>query len=280
MGIGDTISSGMQDGEERGESRSIAAGSSISAQSIRAVSLASRTLFDLIFPPLCLGCSARLVSHDALCPACWRQIDFIRPPLCDRLGVPLPYDTGGVMISAAAAADPPPFERARIVARYGGLMRKMIHDFKFKDSQHARQLFGRWLAETGRELIADAGVIVAVPLATPRLIWRRFNQAQVLAREVSRRSGVPDAPLALARTRRTRSQIGLSRGERMRNVAGAFRVRPGREAEIAGKNVLLIDDIITTGATARAATRALLKAGASRVDIIALALAGDVPHIP
>jgi ComF family protein len=235
-----------------------------------------RTGLDVIFPPLCLGCQTRLVNHDALCSDCWRQIDFIRPPLCDRLGLPLPYDIGGTMISAAAAANPPPFERARAVARYDGLMRKLIHEFKFNDTHDARRLFGRWLCQTAPELINAADCIVPVPLARLRLLSRRYNQAQILAAELSRQTAKPCLPLALLRTRSTSRQIGLTRRERERNVSGAFAVAPGAIAEIAGKSVLLIDDVMTTGATATAATKALKKAGAARVDVLALALVTDI----
>jgi ComF family protein len=242
---------------------------------------AMRVAFDVILPPLCLGCGTRLTGHDALCAECWRGITFIRPPLCDRLGLPLPFDTsfelGGTMISAAAEADPPDYDRARAVAAFDGPMRDLIHDMKFRDTHDARRLFGRWLFEAGADLIADADVIVPVPLARFRLMSRRFNQAQILAAELARRSGKPVDALALRRTRATRHQIGLSRSERRRNVAGAFSVDPEAFSVISGKAVLLIDDVITTGATASAAARALLKAGARRVDVLALALVTE-PH--
>lgn len=234
---------------------------------------------DLVLPPVCVACQIRLDAHDTLCPACWRGIDFIRPPLCDRLGIALPYDTGGVMVSAAAVADPPDYQRARAVAHYRGVMRDLVHDLKFRDTTHARRLFGRWLEEAGRDLISACDVIVAVPLARGRLLSRRFNQSQLLASELARQTGKPLAPLALVRTRATRSQVGLSRTERRRNVAGAFRVRPGQDARVAGRAVLLIDDVVTTGATASAAARALKAAGAARVDVLALCLAGEVPVV-
>jgi ComF family protein len=231
-----------------------------------------RATLDVVFPPLCIGCQSRLRDHDALCAECWRQIDFIRPPLCDRLGLPLPYDTGAPMISAAAAADPPPFERARAVARYDGLMRKLIHDFKFRDTHNARRLFGRWLTQAAPELVFDADVIVPIPLARLRLLTRRFNQAQLLAAEVGRQTDKPVLPLALRRTRATMSQIGLTRRQREHNVSGAFAVSPQTIHHISGKSVLLIDDVMTTGSTAAAATIALKKAGANRVDVLTLAL--------
>jgi ComF family protein len=234
-----------------------------------------RGALDVVLPPLCLGCQTRLANHDALCPECWRRIDFIRPPMCDRLGLPMPYDTGAPMISAAAAANPPPFERARAVARYDGLMRELVHELKFRDTHDARRLFGRWMCQAGPDLISSTDVIVPVPLAPFRLLVRRFNQAQIIAAEVSLLTGKPLLSLALKRTRATAHQIGLTRRERERNVAGAFAVSPTCSVQVMGKSVLLIDDVITTGATVSACAKALKKAGAARVDVLALALVTD-----
>lgn len=240
---------------------------------------AAGVVADLIVPPLCLACHRPLSSHDAICSRCWSKIDFIRPPLCDRLGLPLPFDIGGKMISAAAAADPPDYDRARAVARFDGVMRELVHDLKFRDRHDARRLFGRWLTEAGAELLAGADVIMPVPLTRARLVGRRFNQSAVLAHEVGRLSGVRYEPLALLRTRRTLPQVGLSRQQRRENVAGAFAVADSKKADLAGANVVLIDDVITTGATARACARILKRAGAGRIDVIALALVTDAAFL-
>jgi ComF family protein len=242
---------------------------------LRPLARLPRAALDVLLPPLCLGCHARIMDHDALCPACWRQITFIRPPLCDRLGIPLAIDTGSPMISAAAIADPPDYDRARAVARFDGLMRVLIHGFKFHDSHNARRLFGRWLAVAGGELLADADILVPVPLARWRLISRRFNQAQILAAETSRRAGKPVNPFALVRTRSSGHQVGLSRAQRLQNVAGVFRVPPGELPNVSGKAILLVDDVITSGATASAAAIALKRAGARRVDVLALAIVSE-----
>ena len=169
----------------------------------------------------------------------------------------MPFDIGGPMLSAAAIADPPDFDRARAVARFDGLMRELIHAFKFHDSHNARRLFGRWLAEAGQEILSEADLLVAVPLARWRLISRRFNQAQILAAETGRLAGKPVRPFALTRTRSTAHQIGLSRAQRSRNVAGAFRVPASELPAISGKAIVLVDDVITSGATASAAAAAL-----------------------
>jgi ComF family protein len=237
-------------------------------------------LSDLVMPPVCLVCREPIGAHDALCARCWRGIDFIRPPLCDRLGMPLPFDTGGPMVSAAAAADPPPYDRARAVAAHTGSMRTLVHALKFHDRHDVRRLLGRWLVEAGRELLADAEIVVPVPLARRRLLARRFNQAAVLAREVSRLTGLGYEPQLLARTRATASQVGLSRGQRRRNVAGAFAVPRRLAPRAEGRKILLVDDVITTGSTVGACARALRRAGAARVDVLALALVTDRALIP
>ena len=230
---------------------------------------------DLVVPPLCLACHRPLSSHDAMCSRCWSGIDFIRAPLCARLGIPLPFDVGGTMISAAAVADPPDYDRARAVARFDGVMRELVHDLKFRDRHDARRLFARWLTEAGAELLDGADVVIPVPLTRGRLAGRRFNQSAILAQEVARLSGVRYEPLVLQRTKRTRPQVGLSRQQRRDNVAGAFGVADARKSALGGARVVLIDDVITTGATARACARTLKRAGVASVDVLALAMVTD-----
>jgi len=232
-------------------------------------------LADIAMPPVCFGCQVPLVDHHALCAACWADIDFIRAPLCDLTGVPMSYSVGEPMISAAAAADPPPYDRARAVGLYSGTLKSLLHDFKFRDRQELRRLFVRWLCEAGAPFWQDADLVIPVPLHTSRLLKRRFNQAAVLGREISRVNGVPFAPLVLRRTRATPQQIGLTRQQRRDNVRGAFAVPEHLAIKLYQAKVVLIDDVITTGATIAACTKALRQAGAARVDVLALALTND-----
>lgn len=227
---------------------------------------------DIVVPPCCLVCRARIGAHHLLCPACWTDVDFIRPPLCDVLGSPLPFDTGERTVSAGAIAHPPAYDRARAVAHFGGAMRTLVHQLKYADRHDARTLFGRWMAEAGRELIAGTDVIVPVPLSRLRLLLRHFNQAAVLASALSRQARVPMDPMLLRRTRWTKSQVGMTRDQRRRNIAGAFGVPRHRRAWLKGRAVLLVDDVVTTGATVDACARTLKRAGAVRVDVLALAL--------
>ena len=227
---------------------------------------------DLVVPPTCLYCRKLLAVHDALCAQCWRSIKFVRPPLCDRLGIPLPFDIGGPAISAQAVASPPDYDRARAVAHFDGILRDLVHQLKYGDNHIARRLLGRWLAEAGAELLEQSDLIIPVPLDRWRLLKRRFNQAAILSRELNRLTGIAWDPLILQRTRRTASQVGLTRDQRRRNVQGAFRVARHRATAIQGRAIVLVDDVITTGATVEACARALKRAGASRVDVLALGL--------
>src|SRR4029079_1277982 len=178
-----------------------------------------------------LSSSRRSASPAASAPAptgscsgdCWARIDFIVPPLCSRLGVPLPYDAGEPSLSAGAIADPPVYDRARAAARYSSTMRDLIQSFKYGDRHEGVPLFGRWMAAAGAELLAGADVIVPVPLYRSRLWSRRFNQSAMLAQEVGKLAGVPVDCFLLARVKRTQAQVGLTAAQRRKNVAGAFR---------------------------------------------------------
>ncbi len=227
---------------------------------------------DFVVPPVCLGCQKPLGSHDCLCAACWCQISFIRAPLCDRLGWPMPFDTGGTMVSAQASADPPDYHRARAVAKFEGLMRPLVHGLKYADRHDARRLFGTWMAAAGADLLADADLIVPVPLHRWRLLSRRFNQSALIAGEIARASGIALDQRILERVKQTAQQVGMTRDQRRLNMSGAFKVAAGRGAEIEDKRVVLVDDVITTGATINACARALKRAGAARVDVLALGL--------
>ena len=255
------------------------AGQAAPSRLVSFLSAAARGLADTIVPPRCLNCRAPLGSHDALCARCWRQVRFIRAPLCDRLGIPLPFDTGGPIVSAAALANPPDWDRARAVAHFGPVTRELIHGFKYGDRHDARRLFGRWLASAGAELLADADCMVPVPLHRWRLVSRKFNQAQLLAAEVAQITRVPVDAFMIERVKATTPQVGLSEAERRQNLSGALRVAEKARGRIEGAKLVLVDDVITTGSTAAACARVLRRAGAARVDVLALALVTDESRV-
>ena len=227
---------------------------------------------DFLLPPVCLHCHHPLSGHDALCARCWRRIDFIRAPLCDRLGIPLPFDSGAKTVSAAALADPPDYHRARAAAHFDGVVRDLVHALKYADRHDGRRMFARWLSAAGDELLGDADLLVPVPLHRWRLLRRRFNQAAILAQQLARLRGLAWQPQALLRVKATPQQVGLARNQRRRNMATAFAVAPAARRSIAGRNIVVIDDVITTGATVDACARALKAAGAARVDVLAVAM--------
>ncbi len=230
---------------------------------------------DVFLPPLCLSCRASVDGHGGLCAGCWSRVNFIVPPVCERLGIPLPYATDEPVISAAAMADPPAYHRARAAARYDEVMRALVHDLKYRDRQEGVRLFASWLVNAGQPFFSDADILVPVPLYRLRLWSRRFNQSALLARAVSSRTQIPVNLFCLQRKRRTASQVGLTLEQRKRNVRGAFAVPDKWRGAIADKNLILVDDVITTGATANACARILKRAGAKRVDILALARVVD-----
>ncbi|WP_018259544.1 ComF family protein [Methylobacterium sp. WSM2598] len=229
-------------------------------------------LLGLVYPPTCIACGAATGLPHALCPACWRGVRFIERPYCERLGTPFAVDLGVPgLLSPAAMADPPVFARARAALRYDATAKRLVHRLKYEDRLDLAAAMGAMMARAGRELIAEADVAVPVPLWRWRLWWRRFNQAMLLARHATRGSGLAVAPDLLARVKRTRPQVGLSRAARAENLQGAFRVPEAARPRLAGRRVLLVDDVITTGSTANAAARALLRGGAAAVDVLAFA---------
>ncbi|QGM45809.1 ComF family protein [Methylocystis heyeri] len=236
-------------------------------------------LLDVAYPPACLVCREAVGSQGGLCARCWREMSFIERPFCERLGAPFEREEGARegMISAEAAAYPPVFRRARAVALYGGAAQVLVSRLKFHDRLELAEPMGRWMARAGAELLGDAALILPMPLHRLRLVERRYNQAAELARFVSRESGTPVDVAALERVKLTQPQVGLSRSQRAANLAGAFRVAPLAAARISGLNLVLVDDVLTTGATANAAARALLKAGAARVDLLVFARTVTAP---
>ena len=235
-----------------------------------------RAAVAVLYPPSCIGCGGATGVAHALCARCWAEVRFIERPYCERLGTPLPVDLGVTLLSPAAMVDPPVFDRARAVARYDDVARKLVHRLKYSDRLDCAQALGTMMARAGAELTAEADVIVPVPLHRWRLWRRRFNQAMALARVVSRNSAIPCEPFLLARVKRTHSQVGLTKAQRQENLQGAFKVPPEARARLADKRVLLVDDVLTTGSTANAAARALLRGGAKAVDVLAFArVVGD-----
>jgi len=234
----------------------------------------ARLALDIALPTLCAACRAP-VNGEGLCAACWSQLSFIERPYCERLGIPFVYDPGPGLLSMQAIADPPAFHRARAAVRYDDIARAMVHAFKYQDRTDLAPVMGRWMARAGAELLADADIIVPVPLHWRRGLARRYNQAAMLAAVIGRQSGVSVTPHVLARMRPTEQQVGLSRPDRAANVQGAFAVPERHKSALHGRRVVLVDDVLTSGATTDCCARTLLRARAARVDVLVFARVVD-----
>jgi ComF family protein len=230
-----------------------------------------RAALDLLLPPVCLACRQPVSDPHGLCAACWSGLRFIERPYCERLGIPFAYDLGPGALSAEAIATPPPYDRCRSAVLYEGPALDLVRGLKYRDRTDLARLIGRLAARAARDLVDGADLVMPVPLHWRRLLKRRFNQSAMVARMVSVETGIPLDVASLKRIRSTRPQVGLTGRARSANVAGAFRVSPEAARRIAGRNVILVDDVITTGATAAAATRTLKRAGAARVDLLTFA---------
>ncbi len=240
------------------------------AVATRAVRALTRVL-DLVLPPRCLSCGEAVENPGRLCPTCWRALTFLGPPQCRVCGYPLPHAVPEAPLCGRCAAEPPAFDRARAALRYDDGARSLVLAFKHADRTDSAPAFGRWLARAGAELLAEADLIVPVPLHRWRLLKRGYNQAAVLARILVHETGLPMIPDLLQRLRATPSQQGLSAQARLANItAGAFRAHPWHRHRLAGRRVVLVDDVLTTGATVGACARVLRQAGAAQIDVLTL----------
>jgi ComF family protein len=229
-----------------------------------------RAALDLALPRLCAICREP-VEGEGLCPACWSKLSFIGRPYCERLGIPFVYDPGPGILSMEAIAAPPAYQRARAAVRFDETSRGLVHALKYGDRLDLAPMMGRWLTQAGRELLAEADALVPVPLHWRRHWARRFNQSAILAVAVAQGCGRPIAARALKRVKHTAQRVGLSRTQRAANIQGAFRVPPDGKAEVVGRRLVLIDDVLTSGATVEGCAKTLLRAGARNVDVLVFA---------
>lgn len=234
-----------------------------------------RATLDLVIPPNCLSCDAPVLENGTLCAHCWSQLRFITRPHCEVLGQPFAYDLGAGAVSAAALADPPPFEKARAAVLYDEVARHLVARLKYEDRPDLAGPMALWMARAAVDLLEDNPLIVPVPLHRWRLLRRRYNQSALLSGILAEILELDHQPLAMIRLRATQRQVGLSRHARQENVRGAFRVTSVGAQKIAKRHVILVDDVFTTGATLTAATRACLRAGAASVRVLTFASVTD-----
>lgn len=226
----------------------------------------------VIFPPACVGCGAHVASDFGLCGSCWREMGFIAGLVCDRCGTPLPgEDEGRIEHCDDCLTLVRPWERGRAVCTYGGKGRDLVLALKHADRLDLVPPLARWMMRAAAPILAPGMIVAPVPLHWTRLFRRRYNQSALLSRAMARLARLDHCPDLLVRHRKTGTQDGKGREDRFANIAGAIRAHPRRSARMEGRHVLLVDDVMTSGATLGAATDACLAAGADRVSVLVMA---------
>ncbi|HHX89023.1 MAG TPA: ComF family protein [Paracoccus sp.] len=249
-------------------------GSGIGRAGVAARQAANRVL-RVVFPPQCLTCDATVGEDGALCASCWGDTPFVAGLVCDKCGIPLPgQDEGVTVLCDDCHHIARPWGRGRAVLMYGDKARRIVLGIKYYDRHDTIGPAGRWLARAAAPMLRADTLVAPVPLHRWRLFRRRYNQSAQLSAALARASGTDHCPDLLIRPRHTGSQDGRSRTARFENLAGAIIAHPRRAALMAGRHVLLVDDVLTSGATLAAATGACFAEGADAVDVVVLARVG------
>lgn len=243
----------------------------VGQKALASMRVLGQSLLDGLFPPVCLSCNRAVGTPDGLCPGCWKGLVPISAPLCPILGVPFSADMGSEAVSPQAIANPPHFDRARSALAYNEVARGLVAKLKYSDRPELALFCARLMAGAGHALLGEDAVLVPVPLHRVRQMSRRYNQSGELARALSRVANVALDTDMVERHRPTQQQVGLNARQRANNVDGAFRLAPGAERRLSGRRIVLVDDVLTTGATVNAIARLLRRKGAGRVDVLTFA---------
>jgi ComF family protein len=237
----------------------------------------ARVTLNLLLPPHCPACTAPVTTQGTFCTPCFNSLTFITAPLCTACGLPFPSRAlaGALHLCPTCLDHTPPWREARAALLYDDAARALILPFKHADRQENAAILARQMARAGATLLQRANLLIPVPLHPTRLRRRGFNQAALLARTLSRLTRIPHAPDALRRIRDTPSLGKLSASDRAEAMDQAIRLRPEKTALVTNKTILLIDDVMTSGATAAACARTLLDAGAAHIDVLVAARVPD-----
>lgn len=229
-----------------------------------------KILVNYLLPPKCLKCHTMISQAHRLCHTCWQQLTFISDPRCKYCGWPLPY-TDTVLTCLDCQQRPPVYNQSLSVFHYDGVIRDLIIRFKHNDATYLAPALAWWLATATKGILNKADYLIPVPLHRWRLLKRCYNQATLLAHNLTKLSGKPTLKNVLRRQTNTSPQYHKTRQQRNQNVQGAFIVPFHKSRQISNKTIVLIDDVWTTGATIKACCRALKKAGVKEIIVLTLA---------
>lgn len=236
----------------------------------RAVLRLGKAALDMVLPPRCLSCGLPVTEIGTLCGPCWKGLTFLSAPCCLTCGIPFVYEVPEETLCGQCQRRPPRYDRARAVLRYDAASRRLVIAFKYADRTDAAPVFAAWLHRAADGMLDGRPLLMPVPLHRARLRARRYNQAALMTARLARIAQLDWSADGLVRTRRTRSQGRLGADERRRNVGGAFALSAAGRAAVPGRRVVLIDDVLTTGATVEACARPLRAGGAQAVDVLTL----------
>lgn len=231
-----------------------------------------------LFPPRCIACGEEVGSEFGLCGSCWAETEFASGTVCDACGTPLPGEVGeDSILCDDCLSHPRPWVQGRTVMHYSGTGRDLVLALKHGDRLDLVPPLAEWMARAAAPLLTPETLIAPIPLHRLRLLRRRFNQAAELSRTLARRTGHDHCADLFLRPRATPSQKGKSREDRLANLDDAIRINPRQTGRLAGRPLLIVDDVMTSGATLCAATEAALVAGATRVCVVTLARVAKAP---
>ena len=237
----------------------------------RGVRVKIQTMLQILYPPRCINCGDMVESDFGLCGKCWRNTPFIEGLCCDLCGTPLPGQSSETEFCDDCLTRPRPWIRGRAAFCYNDIGRKLVLALKHGDHQEIARPAGLWLARAARPILHHQMIIAPIPLHWTRMIKRRFNQSALLAQELAKNTGHPCCPDLLVRHIRTKSLEGQGHEARFETVTGTISPHPKRRHRMIDRSVLLVDDVMTSGATMTAAAEACLAAGASDVSSLVLA---------
>jgi ComF family protein len=233
--------------------------------------VALKGVVDFFLPPRCPATGRLVLENGTIDPRFWADLSFIHKPYCACCGLPFSVAADDGALCAACLTDRPVFARARGALRYDDVSASLVLRFKYADTTLLAPVFATWIAAAGADILAECDMIVPVPLHRVRLLWRRYNQAALLGAALAKKTGLPHRPMVLVRHKRTEVQGKKSRAARLDNVRGVFHVPDNQKGDIKNKRIILVDDVLTSGATVSSCARALLAAGAASVDVLCVA---------